>query len=331
MDYTLDPDEQVYGAAEQWADLSVTLTASPTSLHPGDTAVLTVTVHNDGPYPADGVEVAVDLPPEVTFQRANSGDYDPATGLWTLPAPLAVGASQGLEITVTVANPGVWDVQAQITSAGPADIDSAPSQGFDEDDLADGQADDDEAQVQLVVLDPVLPETGFPHRSQVAGFTQAAVPAARMVGQAALWLEVPALGIQAPVQGVPLTSQGWDVSWLGDEVGWLEGSAFPTRAGNTVLVGHVWNADNTPGVFAGLKTLGYDDLIVVHAWGQRYVYAVREKQVLRPEDVRSLWAPRSYDWLTLLTCADYDPQADTYQARLAVYAVLVAVTPDDNP
>ncbi len=331
MDYVLNFGEEVNGATTRWADLSVALAANRTTLTSGDTAVLTVTVRNDGPYPADGVEVTVYLPPGVTFQSASSGNYDPATGLWTLPVSLAVGTSQSLEITVTVADPGIWDVQAQITSAGPADIDSAPSQGFDEDDLADGQVDDDEAQVQLVVLEPALPETGFPHRRRAAHFMQAAMPTAPMNGQVALWLEVPVLGIQALIQGVPLTSQGWDVSWLGHNVGWLEGSAFPTRAGNTVLVGHVWDASNTPGVFVGLKTLAYDDVIVVHAWGQRYVYAVREKQVIRPEDVRALWAPRPYDWLTLLTCADYDPQTDTYQARLAVYAVLVAVTPDVNP
>ncbi len=64
-----------------------------------------------------------------------------------------------------------------------------------------------------------------------------------------LWLEIPALGIKTVIVGVPQSTDGstWDVSWLGSQAGWLNGSAFPTHNGNSVLTGHVWNADNMPG------------------------------------------------------------------------------------
>jgi hypothetical protein len=70
-----------------------------------------------------------------------------------------------------------------------------------------------------------------------------------------LWLEVPKLGVQMNIVGVPETAGTWDVSWLGKQAGWLQGSAFPTWTGNSVLTGHVWNADNTVGPFRYINTL----------------------------------------------------------------------------
>jgi len=330
IDYTLNPGEEVNGATTRWADLSLTLTSDVSTLHPGETAHLTLTVANAGPYPADSVVVAVTLPAGVTFQSASSGNYDPATNLWTLPAPLAVGASLSLDLTVQVLDPGAWTVQAQIVAAGPADVDSATSQGFDVDDLSDGLPDDDEAQVRLVALAD-LPAAGFPQREGLQPSLRAAAPKSmtRAASKANTpWLEIPALGVQATILGVPLTAQGWDVAWLGRSVGWLEGSAFPTWVGNTVLAGHVWNADNTPGIFAGLKTLQYGERVVIHAWGQRYVYEVRKKCFLNAAESERLFVPQTHDWLTLLTCTEYDPAAEQYRKRLAVCAVLVAVEPE---
>jgi hypothetical protein len=119
-----------------------------------------------------------------------------------------------------------------------------------------------------------LPATGFPMGRVTQLAAQPAEKAYAAYGE--LTLEIPSLGIEAPIVGVPQTSDGWDVSWLGKSVGWLAGSAFPTWQGNTVLTAHVWNADNTPGIFANIKTLKYGDRFSIHAFGQEYVYEVRE-------------------------------------------------------
>jgi LPXTG-site transpeptidase (sortase) family protein len=102
-----------------------------------------------------------------------------------------------------------------------------------------------------------------------------------------LWLEIPALNIKTAIVGVPQSkdSSAWDVSWLGSQAGWLNGSAFPTYNGNSVLTGHVWNADNMPGLFVNLKLLKFGDLVIIHAFGQVYTYEVRDTRLVSPSAV----------------------------------------------
>lgn len=109
-------------------------------------------------------------------------------------------------------------------------------------------------------------------------------------------------------------------------VGWLEGSAFPTWQGNTVLTGHVWNANNTPGVFAQLKNLKYGDRFHIRAFGQTYVYEVRENTRLWGSSrVEKVFKHEELDWMTLLTCEGYNPLTGKYLFRRMVRAVLVDV------
>ena len=51
-------------------------------------------------------------------------------------------------------------------------------------------------------------------------------------------LEIPALDVQTDIIGVPVSAEGWDLTWLGGQAGWLQGTAFPTWEGNSVLTGH---------------------------------------------------------------------------------------------
>jgi len=140
-------------------------------------------------------------------------------------------------------------------------------------------------------------------------------------------LSIPALELELPIVGVPLTGEGWDVSWLGEAAGYLEGTAYPTRAGNTAITAHVWDADNTPGPFVDLHTLQHGDEIIIHAWGQDHVYEVRALTEVRPNDLSAL--PHSeYDVLTLITCQGYDESSGEYTWRLAVRAVLISMNSD---
>ena len=138
-------------------------------------------------------------------------------------------------------------------------------------------------------------------------------------------LTLPTLGVSAQIIGVPLDSDGWNAAWLGNYAGYLEGSAFPTWNGNTVITGHVWTAMNEPGIFLDLNTLHYGDKVQIYAWGQIYTYQVRSSFVVSKGNVASVMQSEKADWLTLVTCDGYDPDSGTYTYRRVVRAVLMSV------
>lgn len=140
-------------------------------------------------------------------------------------------------------------------------------------------------------------------------------------------LAIPSLGIEAEIVGVPAIDGAWDVSWLGGKVGLLEGSGFPTWPGNAILTGHVWDSYNQPGVFAGLNQLSFGDRIEIRAWGQTYIFSVRNSELLDPNDLNALNTVDDYSWITLVTCEGYNEATGEYAYRRAVRAVLVEVLP----
>ncbi|MGD0750899.1 MAG: S8 family serine peptidase [Anaerolineales bacterium] len=177
----------------------------------------------------------------------------------------------------------------------------------------------------------VLPATGFspdritilPEQSAVKDYTVFSTGMKTDLGD--LWLEIPRLGVEIPIVGVPLFDNGWDVSWLGDQAGWLNGTAFPTHAGNSVLAAHVYDASGQPGPFVHLGSLVWGDQIIVHAFGQEYVYAVREAELLAPGAVAAAIKHEQLPWLTLITCQGYEEASNTYRYRVVVSAVQVAI------
>jgi LPXTG-site transpeptidase (sortase) family protein len=168
-----------------------------------------------------------------------------------------------------------------------------------------------------------LPATGFaPDRMTVLP-NQPANKTYTAMGD--LWLEIPSLNIKATILGVPTNKDGWDLTWLGSNAGWLQGTAFPTWAGNSALTAHVVDADGQPGLFANLNQLGWGDKVIVHAWGQSYIYEVRStKNNVRPNDTGAI-KHEDYPWLTLITCKGYDSAKDSYRWRVVVRAVQVRV------
>ncbi len=167
-----------------------------------------------------------------------------------------------------------------------------------------------------------LPSTGFaPNR--VTFLTQ---PSIRYANLGTLWLEIPRMGVELPIVGVPQSEDGtWDVSWLGNDAGWLNGSAFPTHSGNSVLTGHVYDAYGRPGPFVHLNGLWYGDEIIVHAWGVQYVYEVRSVLQVSPDATATLLKHEDLSWVTLVTCRGYDETSNSYKYRIIVRAVLVQV------
>ena len=144
-----------------------------------------------------------------------------------------------------------------------------------------------------------------------------------------IWLEIDKLDLRLPIVGIPLSESGWDVTWLSNQVGFLEGTAFPSWAGNTVLTSHVYLPNGSPGPFAYLGTLRWGDVITIHAFGYEYNYEVRRWRYVRPDDL-SVFGHEELDWVTLITCKGYDARLDTYRWRLAIQAVLMRIEPEGS-
>jgi LPXTG-site transpeptidase (sortase) family protein len=144
-----------------------------------------------------------------------------------------------------------------------------------------------------------------------------------------LWLEIPSLGVRENIVGVPNGPGGWDITWLGDNIGYLEGTAFPTWAGNSSLAAHVYNSDGTPGPFFNIGKLSWGDQIIVHGWGERYIYEVQTvNNYVNPSDNSLVVKHETYPWVTLITCHGYFEKSNSYLYRTIVRAILIKIEAD---
>jgi LPXTG-site transpeptidase (sortase) family protein len=198
-------------------------------------------------------------------------------------------------------------------------------------DSADDNPDNNEASATIAIVapgEPEAPATGFtPGRRTVLPPAPKDLP---YVSYGDLWLEIPALRVETPILGVPRSRAGWEVTWLWDQAGYLNGTAFPTWSGNSVITAHVTLPDGTVGPFAGLERLRYGDLVVIHGWGLGHIYEIREVDVVAADDP-SIFRHEERPWVTLLTCYDYDERLGAYRLRVAAHAVLLAIEQDGTP
>ena len=169
-----------------------------------------------------------------------------------------------------------------------------------------------------------LPDTGFaPNRVTLIPPQEENVAYTRMDD---LRISIPALRLDLPIVGVPRQPDGdWNITWLDKNVGWLQGTAFPTWQGNSVLTAHVYDVNGLAGPFIDLQTLKWGDRIIISGWGQDYVYEVRSiDNWVDPQDF-SIMEEEEFSWLTLITCKGYDETSGAYQWRVVVKAVQVDV------
>jgi LPXTG-site transpeptidase (sortase) family protein len=172
----------------------------------------------------------------------------------------------------------------------------------------------------VAVQPSVLPQTGF--RSGVD--TQLPEQKLSEIYQQynTVSLEIPSLDVEAPIVGVPVSEGGWNLTWLGDQAGWLHGTTFPSWAGNSAITAHVVDSNGKPGLFENLGELKWGDEVIVHAYGQAYVYTVRSvEKYVQPDDTSSAFEHEEFPWLTLITCKGYDEDSDSYDWRVVVRAV----------
>jgi LPXTG-site transpeptidase (sortase) family protein len=165
-----------------------------------------------------------------------------------------------------------------------------------------------------------IPVTGFAPDA----LTQLNLSARPRYDALGMSIEIPVLRVNTSIVGVEIRNGSWDVSWLQNQVGWLNGTAYPTWKGNSVLTGHVVNADGKAGIFSRLKYLRTGEFIFVNAGGYRYTYQVVSNTVIPPNDVAA-FQHKDQTYLTLITCDNFDVETNSYLARVAVGAKLVDV------
>jgi uncharacterized repeat protein (TIGR01451 family) len=103
-------------------DLAALTTISKTRPSLGDVVIIKVTVTNNGPVEATGVQVTSLLPAGMTFVSSDVGPskYDPATGAWDV-GTLAFKAKAVLTLKAKVTDVAAQEVGATITHSDQAD------------------------------------------------------------------------------------------------------------------------------------------------------------------------------------------------------------------
>jgi LPXTG-site transpeptidase (sortase) family protein len=338
-------------------ELTIDKNATPTSVQVGGTVTFTIDLAHSAISSADAFDVVVTdrIPAALTYVPASlvvggtatftSSNFDTGTNTLTLvwdeialgetasvtfdavylgPPPVVnVSSAEWTSLEIDPGTPGPPPVPVQRSPYNPSATerwyDPAAPAGVNNYVASDSVTVNAQGVDQAVML----PNTGFAPGKITALPEQPAEYGYSDLGE--LWLEVPNLKLKTQIVGVPKAGNGWETQWLWDQTGYLEGTAFPTWNGNSVITGHVFLSNGQPGPFVDIGNLKYGDQVIVSAFGQDYIYEVRSISYHKPDDVSRVIRHEKLPWITLLTCKDYDPGTDTYRNRIAVRAVLVSV------
>jgi LPXTG-site transpeptidase (sortase) family protein len=314
---TSAPDSETANAAVPIViDPGVTKSGDPLTAQVGDTVTFTLFVFNTGNADADNVIVTdiipsfLDIIPPVVISPAGPG-VTIAGNTITMDFG-TVEPSESWTVTITTV--------VNVLGVPPGDTNIVTLTTDSDDDDPDNN--DDSVFITIRGDGPLLPGTGFaPDR--VTTLPQMPTDYAYL-SYGELRLEIPKIDVDTSIVGVPRDGDGWNVTWLWDKAGYLGGTAFPTWSGNSVITGHVVLANGLEGPFADLKELVYGDTVIVHGWGEQYVYKIREVDVVSPYDP-SVLRHEEYPWLTLVTCAGFDETSDSYRWRVVARAVMVSI------
>ena len=315
---------------------SVSKTFTPDTMAAGSISMLKIVIRNTGNIELvqmgmtdnlpTGLEIAGGSAPAPTNSCAGTLRAQAGTGLIELQDGFLVGNAE-CTITVSITGDAVGEYQNIIPVGGlranPNTQNTTPASATIRITGGSGgtPGGGNKGPTTGTATGFLIPVTGFK-----AGVVTniGAMPPEAYLATGDVSLEIPALHVEIPIVGVPRKDGTWNVSWLGDQAGWLEGSAFPSWNGNSVLTGHVYLASGLPGPFVNLSGLKYGDNIFVHAYGQKYIFAVQTNTVVEPTD-SSIMKHEEKPWLTLVTCKQYDEMTGTYLKRVVVRAALIRV------
>ena len=130
------------------ADIEIDLAVDNDTPTAGDTVTFTLDITNTGQDAATGAQVDFPLPAGFAWVSDTSGgNYNPSTGVWSVPGSLAgTGGSQSIDIVAMAGGSGPVDAFAELSVLAANDVDSTPGNG-----VAPTPAEDDEAVVALSV------------------------------------------------------------------------------------------------------------------------------------------------------------------------------------
>jgi LPXTG-site transpeptidase (sortase) family protein len=137
---------------------------------------------------------------------------------------------------------------------------------------------------------------------------------------------LPSIGVDTEVKYVPFDGITWLIAGLQQEVAWLGDTSWPGLGSNTALAGHVSLRSGADGPFRYLERLEADDQVKVYTDENIYTYRVREKRLVEETDLSVVQATDGSQ-ITLITCAEWNPQIRYYVQRLIVTADLEKVEP----
>jgi LPXTG-site transpeptidase (sortase) family protein len=310
----VSPSDNETVTAVQVIDPAVTKSGDPATASIGDTVLFTLVITNNGNTVATNVRVVDPIPPFLTVTNVVSSPPETADNTVGNTVDLlyaTVDPTDVFTITITTV------VNASATPpGGPNNVTLTAD--------ADDDLTNNTDSTPITIVDPnrEAPETGFAPGRRTSLPVQAEEDSYLALGD--LRLEIPSLGVEATIIGVPETGSGWDVTWLWRDAGYLNGTAFPTWKGNSVITAHVTLPTGDAGPFADLKSLRFGDRVVIHAWGLDHIYEIREVDLVSPFD-RDIFRHEESSWITLVTCHGFDERENAYRWRVAARAVLISI------
>jgi len=304
------------GAADP-VDPAVQIVGSPTNARVNDTVLFSVTVGNNGLTDASDVVIKDTLP-----------DFLDLVQVMVYPDNKHPVHISGQTFTVDIGTVTPTDVFT-ITEVTKVNSLGVPPGGLNTVSLTTTSMpepafnDTDDARVSIYYLDSAdMPETGFaPDRLTLLP----EMPEGLYHALTDMTLEIPTIHMKSEIVGLAMQDNRWDVSWLGDRVAYLEETAFPTWNGNSLITGHVYKSDGTPGPFSQLNQLRYGDVVNIHVAGLIYHFEVRNVDTIKPDDLAAAMKHEDKPWLSLMTCQGYDAASGEYRSRLLVRAVLMSL------
>lgn len=142
---------------------------------------------------------------------------------------------------------------------------------------------------------------------------------------------IPKINVEVPViYDVPTIDEKQILSGLDRGVVHYPTTPMPGQIGNVVIVGHsannIFNRGKYKYVFSLLNRLQEGDTFMLHYYGQRYVYKVYTKKIVKPTEVSVLGPADKTSTATLITC---DPPG-TALNRLVVIGEQISPAPANN-